>query len=514
MAPPHTSSHYAQDFVNVILEQPAWKLAAASVALGVLYLLCEAIYNIWFHPLAKYPGPLLARTSKIWLSYHTLNSRWPFKVKEMHDKYGPIVRTAPNILSFNTASSWKQIYGHVGGRKQFLKAPAYDVDAHTHLVSERDPIRHGKMRRILAHAFSAKALTEQEPYVHEYVDSLIEKINENATEKPKGENMVPWYNYCTFDIIGDLAFGEPFGSLQIGSYHFWVSTILDNIKAGLVLQVAGRWPLLRKYRKRIFPQKIIGARTRHLQYTSDAVEKRLATKTDRKDFMGMLFEQSEARELPRETIKMNASLLVVAGSETTATFLSGVSYYLCREKDAYRKLAEEVRGTFSSYDEITGHATDRLPYLKAVIDEGLRIYPPVPVGMPRVSPGETVDGEYLPEGTECYTTSWAATKNEKNFHDPYKFKPERWLDPECKDKKEASQPFMLGSRVCLGRNLALMEMRVILAKIFFAYDFELMDKDLDWDRDNTVYTLWNKPELKMNFTRRPGVVIPPLDGRV
>lgn len=92
------------------------------------------------------------------------------------------------------------------------------------------------------------------------------------------------------------------------------------------------------------------------------------------------------------------ALSSVAGSETTATFLSGTSFYLCRNPATYKKLVDEIRGAFNSYDEITGLATERLPYLKAVIDEGLRIYPPVPMGMPRVSPGETIDGKYVPEG--------------------------------------------------------------------------------------------------------------------
>lgn len=88
----------------------------------------------------------------------------------------------------------------------------------------------------------------------------------------------------------------------------------------------------------------------------------------------------------------------VAGSETTATFLSGTSFCLCRNPASYKKLVDEIRGAFKSYDEITGMATERLTYLKAVIDEGLRVYPPVPMGMPRVSPGETIDGKYVSEG--------------------------------------------------------------------------------------------------------------------
>lgn len=106
-----------------------------------------------------------------------------------------MVRLAPNTLSYSSASSWKQIYGHVGGRKQFLKTESYDLGDHPNLVSIRDPVKHGEMRKLLSHAFSTKALSEQEEIVHEYVDLLIKQININAVGKPKGEEMVKWYNY-------------------------------------------------------------------------------------------------------------------------------------------------------------------------------------------------------------------------------------------------------------------------------------------------------------------------------
>ncbi len=118
------------------------------------------------------------------------------------------------------------------------------------------------------------------------------------------------------------------------------------------------------------------------------------------------------------------------------------------------------------------------------------------------------------------------THSETHFHRPYEFIPERWVDPDCTDDLSASQPFELGSRVCIGRkfvhalwfsgfvfeltllylfSLALMEMRMTLAKLFWTYDVELVDHSLDWLRDNKLYFLWEKPELKIRVRRRAGV---------
>ena len=150
-------------------------------------------------------------------------------------------------------------------------------------------------------------------------------------------------------------------------------------------------------------------------------------------------------------LQAQASALTVAGSETTATALSGITYYLSRNKNVYQKLAHEVRDAFEDYEQIDGQSTNCLPYLKAIIDEGLRLYPPIPIGLPRVSPGETVDDHYIPKGAVVFTSMWAATHSEENFHHALDFKPERWIDPDCQDRKLASQPFLLGTRACLGR---------------------------------------------------------------
>ena len=142
----------------------------------------------------------------------------------------------------------------------------------------------------------------------------------------------------------------------------------------------------------------------------------------------------------------------MAGSETTATALCGITYFLCRNSRAYEKLTHEIRSEFSEFNHISDRSTKNLPYLGAVIDEGLRLYPPIAVGLPRVSPGgETVHGHSLPKGIIVSVNTWVAGNVEANFHDASSFIPERWLDPKNQDDKASSQPFLLGSRVCLGR---------------------------------------------------------------
>ncbi|KAI5810728.1 cytochrome P450 [Pyronema omphalodes] len=510
MAP---TSFHVQDLLSL----PTWALACLPVALIATYILVNGIYNVYFHPLANIPGPKAASFFqhyfiKIWLS-----GKYPYHIKALHDKYGPVVRVGPSQVSFNTPSSWKEIYGHIGGRKQFMKSDFYEGDGRPkNIVSSRSIAEHGAMRKMLSNAFSAKALSEQEETIQSYVDTLVKQVGKHATGKPNGEEMVKWYNWATFDIIGDLAFGDPFGCLKAGVEHSWVSSIMDATAAGsyynVYIKYIGNSPFGKWIKGFFVPRYLFNKRQNHFGYAKDKVMRRVAKGANaRKDFMSNILNEKEAQEISNDTLTVQSALLIVAGSETTATFLSGVTYYLCRSPNAYKKLLEEIRTTFTSYDEITARATEHCKYLKAVIDEGLRIYPPVPIGMPRFSPGEYVDGIYLPQGTECFTSSWAATHSEDNFHKPYEFIPERWLDKDCKDKKDASQPFLLGSRVCLGRNLALVEMRLILAKLFWAYDMQLKNQELDWVKDSQCNLLWRKPDMFLDFTRREGVYIPPVD---
>ncbi|KAK0747071.1 cytochrome P450, partial [Schizothecium vesticola] len=161
----------------------------------------------------------------------------------------------------------------------------------------------------------------------------------------------------------------------------------------------------------------------------------------------------------------------LAGSETTATALSAITYYLLRTPKAMKNLRREIRTSFKTYSDINSKSTLDLPYLGAVIQEGLRIYQPLPIALPRVVPegGDTVDGHMLPAGVIISTNPIAASLDPGNLEDHKTFKPERYL--------------------------GYMEMRKTLAKLFWKYDMELVNTELDWHRDSEMHTLWRKPAL-------------------
>lgn len=488
--------------------------ALTSVIVG--WVVLRVVYNLYFHPLARFPGPWLAATSILWSIRNMRSGRSPFNIAEAHKKYGPIIRIAPNQLSVSDAGAWKEIYGHHPREKTFLKGPPYNDDVENlglrNIVNVKDPVVHGEMRRMLSHAFSTKALMEQEDVIQSYIDLLIKRVGQRYGDKergPDGEycNIVIWFNYTTFDIIGDLAFGEStaFACLQEQKAHPWVSTILHAIFASTLGEILRQVFGTRKLAKWLTPKSLKRKLGMSSIYARDLVAKRVASKTDRKDFWHYILKSPESKDISVQSLCMQAQVLVVAGSETTATSLSSITFFLLKNPRAYNILKDEVRSTFKSYANITAQNTLHMQYLNAVIEESLRLYPPVPGGVPRVSPGATVAGQYIPRGTDIAVHNFAVTRDPALWSIPNEFYPERWIDPKNTDQKEASQAFLLGPRGCLGRNLAYLELRCILAKLVYAYDLELVDKDLNWAEKSSAWGLWWKPELNLRVIKRPGL---------
>ncbi|KAM5478039.1 orf9b protein [Microsporum canis] len=309
--------------------------------------------------------------------------------------------------------------------------------------SERKPQVHSRMRKSLTPAFSTKALAEQESIVQMCIDEFIEKVGEQGTQE-KGLDMTKWFEMLAFDILGEMAFGETFHCIQNeGKPHHWSEMITSHLFFITLLDNLRRYPIFYYIGIFLLPKLTFSVRNQHSQFSRDKVARRLESKSPRKDFLTNLVQKVETGEVGREEMTAHASTLIIAGGETVATFLAATTYYILKNPSVYAELCKEIRSQFHSLSDINATAAQQLPYLQAVISEGLRIYPPGSQGFPRLSPGAEIAGMYIPPGTEVYTSAWTVTHDTRYFHDPYAFKPSRWLDPDCTDIKEASQPFSL-----------------------------------------------------------------------
>jgi len=493
---------------GAILESWSWLTVTVAIFSPVVfYVFAHGIYNIYFHPLAKFPGPKLAVISNIFYARTVVSGNSVKIMTALHEKYGDVVRWSPDELSFSSAAAWKDIYLPQKSREIFLKDPKfYVIDEKLRakqIANILDPEEHERARKVLSHAFSPKALLEQEDIVLKYANMLMIAIQEESRKGPI--NFIDYYNWITFDVLGELAFSEAFGSVRNRKTDSWIATILQAIKFGAYDSAIYRLsPRVWKIMPYFIPSKITNEALNHVNQSKAKILARMEKgDLERRDFCSYLFENKEELGLTDWNLAGYANVLIMAGSETSAALLSGLTYYLCRTREVYKKLKDEVRGRFKTTDEITSQRAT-FPYLTAVIQEALRIYPPSPIAAPRITPkaGGMVAGVFVPGGTTVGVNMWSVTHNPNNFKDPYVFRPERWLDPNCTDNLSASQPFLLGPRACMGQNMAWMELRILIAKLVFLFDFELADDELDWDRDCACFRLWQRPDLWTKVTMR------------
>ncbi|KAI0438331.1 cytochrome P450 monooxygenase-like protein [Xylaria telfairii] len=489
------------DIRGIQIGTPAVGVLAAALSI-IIYYTVQTVYLLFFHPLAKYPGPKLAAISDLWWVWGLRSDRLPFIIYDLHKKHGDVIRVGPNELSFATAEAFQDIHGHVSkGKARFLKTEFYDNDDPTpRITGARDPEVHARQRKALSHAFSAKSLRDQEAIVQKYVDGFTHQLTRLGENGKKALNVSETFNWLTFDVIGDLSFGEPFGGVEKGQTHVWIKIILDSVLNSQTTFLRKRLPFLNPIMPYILPEGATESLKMHREFSRKLSEKRLQMgDTGRADFFSHMLQRDtmSLKEMMSQT-----STLIIAGSETTATSLSGITWFLLKNPVCMLKLQKEVRGTFASVEDITGDSTAGLPYLHGVIEESLRLFPPVPFALPRHSPGAVIDGHYVPAGTVVTVSALNMPRDPRYWKDPEDFRPERWVGNGFNDQKKASQPFSTGPRACLGINLAYLEMRIVLAKLVLLFDWELAVPRDEWVRDCKMRILWKKADLWVKYHPR------------
>lgn len=297
--------------------------------------------------------------------------------------------------------------------------------------------------------------------------------------------------------MGDLCFAEPFGCLDQASTTEWSTSVINVFIAATWSQGirrlcgVGTW-LEYLTTKLIVPSKAADWRRIHLNNSREKTNQRLADgKRDHPDFVYQILNVSK-KSLSQTEIVLNMALFISAGTDTTATTLTGWTYYVCTHPDIYSRLVREVRGAFVGVDDIKWEKVRNLRYLDATINEALRLFPPSAASQQRIVPpgGATIDGYYVPQGMTVAVSPWASTRSRLNFYEPDMFLPERWLGEDelfSNDRLNASLPFGTGPRVCIGRNLALLEMRLILSHLLWNFDIEL-DRD-EYEERSQVWGL-------------------------
>ncbi|RMZ79581.1 hypothetical protein DV737_g3341, partial [Chaetothyriales sp. CBS 132003] len=449
---------------------------AATVWTGFVFglFLSMTIYRIWFHPLKGFPGPFL---SKISMWHHVLNiinkNDNYQRLHKLHEEYGEYVRVGPNLLSIADPDIVEKSHGP---KTRFRKSDWYDLSYPlTSLQQMRDHQMHDKRRRgWWEKAFVMKSIRGYEPTVVKYTDLLVQRMKDHAGQVV---DATEWINFFAFDVMGQLSFGKSFENLARGESHWFVRLIHEN---GIPLGLFGTVPYVLQLGFNL--PASVNPMSKMLKYSEECVENRITSGSNAEfpDVMshilepGPFFEDQTAEKL---LLTGDSRLLIIAGSDTTASALSFAIYYLATSPGLLEGLRGELNQYAISKDESFNIEDLRnLPLLNAVINEVLRLHPPVPSGVYRDAPPEgiSINEHYIPPRAVTIAPTFTIQRSPKAFVRPNEFIPERWTtQPELIVDKSAWYPFLLGRYGCVGKQLALVELRTVLTKIALELDVKL-----------------------------------------
>ncbi|KAK4054435.1 hypothetical protein OIV83_000929 [Microbotryomycetes sp. JL201] len=491
--------------VNDIKNLPLYVWPLVPVALVALYLAAGAIAHAHLN---RFPGPKAAAVTRWWLASQSRKGIRSVKVHEQHKKHGKFVRIGPNEVSVADPAALPVIYAHGNGA---LKTDFYDafVSIHRGLFNTRDRAQHTRKRKIVSHTFSQKSVQEFEPYIAATIRELVNKWDELAKKraeqsgKMKGYAVIDtldWFNALAFDIIGDLAFGKPFGMLERdaadvvaiaqedGSVIYAPAVKILN-ERGEYSSTMGSLPVwIRPYMRYIDAWYARGFKS--VNDLAGIARHRVAERLkegsgDRKDILAHLLaaKDGEGKPMPRSELTAEALTQLIAGSDTTSNSSCAILYYIVKNPKAHKKLVEELDkhiGEKGLSGVLEYEDVKSLPYLQACINEALRRHSTSGMGLPRLMTQDTeVCGQFFKAGTVLSVPSYTIHHLEEVWGDPMEYRPERWLEEGNKDLEKALNVFSYGPRSCVGRNVAMMELLLFISTLVYRYDFKLVDPNME-----------------------------------
>ncbi|GJE89584.1 cytochrome P450 [Phanerochaete sordida] len=439
-----------------------------------------------FHPLARYPGPPVAKVSKIWHAYQVFTGKQHLYIQSLHNRYGDVVRIGPNDLSIRDTSCIAPGLGAQGMPKgplwdgRFMHAP---IPA---LVGARDHAYHMQRRRPWNRAFNINALKEYEPLIAGRVHQLVDAL---AKRQGQVVDIGQWIGFFAYDFMGDMVYGGWTEMLRDGKDE---NGLWDVIHRGMsVSAVYGEIPWI-SYYAAMSPR--LGKDLKSMrQMAFSRAAQRYDSGSTAKDLFYYLSNEDGTEEVnpPRPIVVSDGVLALIAGSDSTSIVTAMIVYSLLRNPAAYKRLQLEVDKFYPrGEDSLDSKHYKHMTYLEAVINEGLRLYPATPSGTqraPAVGKGDRLVGNYhIPEGTAVKFHFWSIHRDPRNFSHPDSFWPERWLIAEglepATDKfthsANAFIPFSFGPYNCVGKSVAMQEMRTLLCHLVHTLDFRF-PKDFD-----------------------------------
>ncbi|KAL6351895.1 hypothetical protein LRP88_14707 [Fusarium phalaenopsidis] len=448
----------------------------------LLGLIISRLYQAFLTPLAKVPGPLLAKFTRGWQIWRYYQGNWHKDIEWLHEKYGPVVRIAPNEVSFVDHDALRALYSY-----------------------SRAAPKHAKRRRQVAQAYSLSSVLTAEAFIQQVADETWIQFHKLARGR-KPLNLDWWVSAFAYDVVGELGFGEPFGFVKSGEDKDGImdSVLTAFVNMGNLGYIPGQTLYLGKDNVDAYPNFLA-------QVNKRILERRARGNSERRDMLQQFFEAKTDRGEPisHADVLSEAANVLGAGADTTSIGIKACLGYLLLNPDKYRQLQRDI-DSYCAQNGITSNALSysncvEIPLLQAVVKESTRLHPSIIFQLPRVVPadGITIRKYFIPGGAHASMSPRTMNRSKEVFgHDVDIWRPERWLEDAEKAKYMDGMlaTFGYGSRTCIGKNIATVEMNKYVAQFVGQFDADLVNKERPWK----LYTIWMciQQEMWINLKQR------------
>ncbi|CAE6466959.1 unnamed protein product [Rhizoctonia solani] len=490
---------------NELIHKPGFQYSVAAGAILLAYYVVPYLIDPYDYR-RRFSGPWLASFTNRWMASVVQGESHSEVIRQLHGKY---------------------VYGQAGG---LLKTEFYEAfgDSTPDIFSTTDKAIHTIKRKRVANVFSMQSVLAFEPRVRKHILELCEQWDMRCDSATRGVSGANWkakdgkaiidccaqFAFIAFDIIGDLAVGSSFGLVRnqrdaapmalsrdvtenAETKTVEISVAGTLARSGKTAMALGVYPLWVQKILRLAPWHLSGtfALGRLIKLTVAAVNDRLrrdkaGNEKEGLDIIDKLFQVREAdgSGIPRSELVAEVLTIIVAGGDTTSNTLSGLCYSLAMHPQYQRKLQEELDAHIpldksDGDSDIVAQYKDikNLPYLNACIKEIHRLQSVVGTGLPRVvPPGKTFTfrGQTFKAGSVISVPSFTTNRSKIWGYDVDDFRPERWLEDGAGVLNKYLVPFSVGTRSCIGRNLATMDLLLIVATLFRRYEVERLSSTM------------------------------------
>ncbi|KAI0141601.1 cytochrome P450 [Xylariaceae sp. FL1272] len=511
-------------------------------------IILRMVYRRYASPLRSIPGPFAASFTRLWKLRSTLTENTQWEHVELHKKYGPVVRIGPNEVSFSSPQVARNI---LSAGKRFYKTDFYTVfppPEHPDIFTEIREEVHAMKKKVANVPYSMAAMKQLSPFIDDTIELLISRLGSFCTDLPTkalgsdrqgnsnfavqgSANPQPivdlgnWLHYFAFDVLGEVAFGRSFGFLAAGADKEDAIRTIDNSQKynGIVGQIPEVDIFLRRNPLCKFVPALDPANNLITRIAKEEMAKRRPFAVEREgkgaggdgreDLMASLIKGhlKDPARFAEEDIFAVAHGAIFAGSDSTASTMQSFFWLTLTAPRVYAHLKSEIdaavtQGTIPRSGNIEWTQAQTLPYFQACLKEAMRLRPAVGLNITRYAPapdGVEIEGRHYPAGTRIAVNGWVLHRDKTVFgEDADFFRPERWLEDE--ENARVMERFMFqfggGSHVCIGRNLALLEINKVCPRLLRDFDFQLVNPTCELKAKATFFVV--QEGLEVYISRR------------